>query len=160
MCARLWIARLLWKRNFLPQYSHACTASADVLFLGDEGFDGGVDADLGVEVIACGVCGAVDSSLMGGDKLCGRLPLPLPVVPLLLLLLLLLLMLLLILLLLLLLFPLDNVVELTVLVADPVGSCCKGDGLAKGGECFLGDGELAVAAPGLVVPASCLNRCE
>lgn len=115
-----------------------------------------MDADRGVLVITCGVKGADVSNLAGGDKLWGRLPAPLPLVLLLLLLLLLLELLLLLLLLLL----LASVVALAELVTDVIGSCCEGDGLAKGGECFLGDGELAVAAPGLVVPASCLNRCE
>lgn len=53
----------------------------------------------------------------------------------------------------------------TVPVPAPAGGVWptrEGDGEANGGECFLGLGELElpVAAPGLVVPASCRKRCE
>lgn len=105
-------------------------ASLELVFLGEVGLLGGVLAEVGVVVI--GGASGLAVSFEAGDKLCARLRLSL------------------LLLLLLLLLVLSCV----------AGSICDGERVVKGGECFLGEGEFAVAAPGLVVPANCLNRCE
>lgn len=87
--------------------------------------------------------------LLGGDTLGGLLEL-LPLFPLFVLLLLLIL-------------PTGLPVlldELVLLFGIMVCGTCEGEGLVKGGESFLGLGELACATPGLVVPANALNRCE
>lgn len=87
--------------------------------------------------------------LFGGDALGGLLEL-LPLFPLLELLLLLLL----------LLVGLLVLLDELILFCIVIGCTCEGEGLVKGGESFLGLGELACATPGLVVPANALNRCE